>query len=161
MWVRGRQGSMIGGSVGRGPGWSGSASSLRGTMTTDPTNGPILAFSAYQAVRLTRPSLRQLSYLDSTEFFSPEYAPGYQRGAFSRVYSFRDVVEMVYSGPAAEPLAFVPCGRGEQASPKPSEPRYGSSRCPKVPRWRVRTGLVRLSDRTFHNSKSSRRRPTP
>jgi len=31
-------------------------------------------------------------------------------------------VKIVYSGSAAEPLPFVPCG-GEQASPTPSEPR--------------------------------------
>lgn len=33
-------------------------------MTTDPTNGPIATFSAYQVARLTRLSLRQLSYWD-------------------------------------------------------------------------------------------------
>jgi uncharacterized protein (DUF433 family)/DNA-binding transcriptional MerR regulator len=55
-------------------------------------DGPILAFSTYQVGQLTGLSLRQLSYWDSTGFFSPEYAPGYQASAFTRVYSFRDVV---------------------------------------------------------------------
>jgi len=55
-------------------------------------NANILAFSADQVRRLTGLSLRQLGYWDQTEFFSPEYAPGYRVGAFSRVYSFRDVV---------------------------------------------------------------------
>ena len=62
------------------------------TMAATNGNGIIVAFSAHQVARLTRLSLRQLSYWDSTAFFSPEYAPGYRKGAFSRVYSFRDVV---------------------------------------------------------------------
>jgi uncharacterized protein (DUF433 family) len=48
--------------------------------------------SSEQVTRLTGLSLRQLRYWDRTEFFSPEYAPGYPFGPFSRVYSFRDVV---------------------------------------------------------------------
>jgi uncharacterized protein (DUF433 family) len=62
------------------------------------TNGTgIVAFSAHQVSSLTRLSLRQLSYWDSTGFFSPEYAPGYS-GAFCRVYSFRDVVGLYTIG---------------------------------------------------------------
>jgi uncharacterized protein (DUF433 family) len=59
----------------------------------DPNTGPadVLAFSVEQVCRLTGLSLRQVRYWDDTEFFSPEYAPGYRR-AYSRVYSFRDVV---------------------------------------------------------------------
>jgi uncharacterized protein (DUF433 family) len=52
----------------------------------------VLAFSADQVCRLTDLSLRQLQYWDDTGFFSPEYAPGYRHAAYSRVYSFRDVV---------------------------------------------------------------------
>lgn len=52
----------------------------------------LLAFSAHQVSRLTHLSLGQLRYWDQTDFFSPEYASGYRRGAFSRVYSFRDLV---------------------------------------------------------------------
>ena len=52
----------------------------------------VLAFSVEQVCRLTDLSLRQVRYWDDTEFFSPEYAPGYRRAAYSRVYSFRDVV---------------------------------------------------------------------
>lgn len=52
----------------------------------------ILAFSAHQVSRLTDLSLGQLRYWDRTHFFSPEYASGYRRGAFTRVYSFRDLV---------------------------------------------------------------------
>jgi uncharacterized protein (DUF433 family) len=56
------------------------------------------AFSAEQVSRLTSLSLRQLAYWDETEFFEPEYAPGYTFGAFSRVYSFRDVVGLYTIG---------------------------------------------------------------
>jgi uncharacterized protein (DUF433 family) len=52
----------------------------------------VLAFSTDQVCRLTELSVRQLRYWDQTGFFSPEYAPGYPRAAYSRVYSFRDVV---------------------------------------------------------------------
>ena len=52
----------------------------------------ILAFSAHQVSRLASLSLSQLSYWDRTSFFSPEYASGYRRSPFSRVYSFRDLV---------------------------------------------------------------------
>jgi uncharacterized protein (DUF433 family) len=56
--------------------------------------GQVLAFSAEQVCRLTDLSSRQLRYWDDTGFFSPEYAPGYPRAAYSRVYSFRDVVSL-------------------------------------------------------------------
>jgi len=56
------------------------------------------AFSADQVRRLTGLSLRQLTYWDATEFFAPEYAPGYTYGPFSRVYSFRDVVGLYTIG---------------------------------------------------------------
>src|SRR2546428_5643189 len=52
----------------------------------------VLAFSAEQVCRLTGLSLRQLRYWDHTEFFSPEHGSDYGYGAFSRIYTFRDVV---------------------------------------------------------------------
>jgi uncharacterized protein (DUF433 family) len=52
----------------------------------------IRAFSAFHVCRLTGLSLRQLSYWDSTEFFSPCYASGNRRSPFSRLYSFEDLV---------------------------------------------------------------------
>jgi DNA-binding transcriptional MerR regulator len=52
----------------------------------------IRAFSAFHVCRLTGLSLRQLSYWDDTEFFSPYYASENRRSPFSRVYSFEDVV---------------------------------------------------------------------
>lgn len=52
----------------------------------------IRAFSAYHVCRLTGLSLRQLSYWDDTEFFSPYYASENRRSPFSRVYSFEDLV---------------------------------------------------------------------
>src|SRR6266404_2158737 len=58
----------------------------------------ILAFSTDQVRSLTRLSVRQLRYWDTTGFFSPEYAPGYSYGVFSRVYSFRDVVGLYTIG---------------------------------------------------------------
>src|SRR5712691_10045394 len=66
--------------------------------TVDATSDEVLAFSTEQASRLTRLSIRQLRYWDDTEFFSPEYAPGYRHGSFSRVYSFRDVVGLFVIG---------------------------------------------------------------
>ena len=50
------------------------------------------AFSADQVCHLTGLSMRQLSYWDSTGFFSPEYAEENRRVPYSRIYSFRDLV---------------------------------------------------------------------
>jgi len=64
-------------------------------MRSSPTGPPeqeVLAFSADQVRKLTGLTVRQLRYWDHTEFFSPEHAPGYRSGAFTRIYSFRDVV---------------------------------------------------------------------
>jgi uncharacterized protein (DUF433 family) len=60
-------------------------------QVSDPRVEP-LAFSAKQVTKLTGLSLGQLKYWDDTRFFSPEYAPDGRRGAFTRIYSFRDVV---------------------------------------------------------------------
>jgi uncharacterized protein (DUF433 family) len=59
---------------------------------SDPAQQEVLAFSADQVRKLTGLTVRQLRYWDHTEFFSPEHAPGYRSGAFTRIYSFRDVV---------------------------------------------------------------------
>jgi uncharacterized protein (DUF433 family) len=50
----------------------------------------ILAFTTEHVCRLTGLSTRQVRYWDKTEFFSPTLVEG--RRAFSRIYSFRDVV---------------------------------------------------------------------
>jgi DNA-binding transcriptional MerR regulator len=52
----------------------------------------VRAFSADHVSRLTGLSSRQLRYWDKTGFFSPQYVTDGPRGAFSRIYSFRDVV---------------------------------------------------------------------
>lgn len=52
----------------------------------------IRAFSAFHVRRLTGLTVRQLSYWDKTEFFSPYYATEDRRSPFSRVYSFEDLV---------------------------------------------------------------------
>lgn len=52
----------------------------------------LLAFSAEHACRLTRLSQRQLTYWDRTRFFSPQFADENRRRAYSRIYSFRDIV---------------------------------------------------------------------
>lgn len=52
----------------------------------------IAAFSEDQVVRLTGISKTQLRYWDRTQFFSPSYADEDRRQAYSRVYSFRDIV---------------------------------------------------------------------
>jgi uncharacterized protein (DUF433 family) len=52
----------------------------------------LLAFTAEHVSQLTGLSNRQLGYWDRTGFFSPEYADKDRRRAFSRIYSFRDVV---------------------------------------------------------------------
>jgi uncharacterized protein (DUF433 family) len=51
----------------------------------------LVAFTTEHVCRLTGLSTRQVRYWDKTEFFSPAVVEGYRR-AFSRIYSFRDVV---------------------------------------------------------------------
>ena len=50
-----------------------------------------LLFSTLQVCKITGLTIAQLRYWDRTGFFSPEYADE-KAGAFSKVYSFRDVV---------------------------------------------------------------------
>lgn len=52
----------------------------------------VTAFTAEQVVRLTGLTMRQLSYWDQTGFFAPEYADENRKSAYSRMYSFLDVV---------------------------------------------------------------------
>lgn len=52
----------------------------------------LVAFSADQVCRLSGLSMRQLGYWDRIGFFSPQYTDEDRRKAFSRIYSFRDVV---------------------------------------------------------------------
>ncbi len=58
---------------------------------TEPDNA-VLALSAEHMVKVSGLSLRQLSYWDSTGFFSPEYAAASRRSPNFRVYSFKDAV---------------------------------------------------------------------
>jgi uncharacterized protein (DUF433 family) len=52
----------------------------------------LVAFTADHVARLTGLSKRQLGYWDKTEFFAPTLIDEFQRRAFGRIYSFRDVV---------------------------------------------------------------------
>lgn len=52
------------------------------------------AFSEDQVVRLTGISVRQLRYWDQTDFFKPTFAEPNRRVAFSRIYSFTDLVSL-------------------------------------------------------------------
>ena len=54
----------------------------------------VAAFSEEQTSRLTGISASQLRYWDSQGFYKPNYAEKNRRVAFSRVYSFMDVVSL-------------------------------------------------------------------
>ena len=54
----------------------------------------IAAFSEDQAERLTGVTKAQLRYWDKTDFYRPSYAEDNRRVAFSRVYSFKDIVAL-------------------------------------------------------------------
>jgi uncharacterized protein (DUF433 family) len=54
----------------------------------------IAAFSEEQTERLTGVSKSQLRYWDRTDFYRPTYAEENRRVAFSRVYSFKDIVAL-------------------------------------------------------------------
>lgn len=51
-------------------------------------------YTEEQAARLARVSLSQMRYWDGTEFFTPSIAYEDRRVAFSRIYSFEDVVAL-------------------------------------------------------------------
>ncbi len=63
-------------------------------MGAHESNVVISAFSEDQAQRLTGVSGTQLRYWDRTGFFRPEYAAENRRVAFSRIYSFKDIVSL-------------------------------------------------------------------
>lgn len=50
------------------------------------------AFTVEQAARVTGVSPRRIRYWDTTGVLTPSLASGTQRGAFNRIYSFRDLV---------------------------------------------------------------------
>jgi DNA-binding transcriptional MerR regulator len=54
----------------------------------------IQAFSEESVKRLTGLTSSQLRYWDKTGFFAPQYADPNRRVAFSRIYSFRDLVAL-------------------------------------------------------------------
>lgn len=54
----------------------------------------IAAYSEDQAARLTGISVGQLRYWDRTDFFRPEFAYEERRAAFSRIYSYLDLVSL-------------------------------------------------------------------
>ena len=54
----------------------------------------LAAFSEEQTERLTGISKAQLRYWDRTDFYRPNYAEKNRRVAFSRIYSFKDIVAL-------------------------------------------------------------------
>lgn len=54
----------------------------------------IAAFSEEQTARLTGVTISQLRYWDKTEFYRPNYPEQNRHVAFSRVYSFNDIVAL-------------------------------------------------------------------
>lgn len=54
----------------------------------------VAAFSEEQTLRLTGITKSQLRYWDRTDFYKPSYAEQNRRVAFSRVYSFKDIVAL-------------------------------------------------------------------
>jgi uncharacterized protein (DUF433 family) len=87
------------------------------------------AFSEDQVERLTGISKRQLRYWDRTDFFKPQFAEENRRVAFSRVYSFMDVVSLrvlnVLRNQYSVPLQHL--RRVAEALPQMSEAKWGST----------------------------------
>ena len=54
----------------------------------------VAAFSEEQVERLTGLTKAQLRYWDKTGFFAPKFADENRRRAYSRLYSFKDVVAL-------------------------------------------------------------------
>lgn len=63
-------------------------------MASSDSNVVVSAFTEDQVERLTGISRHQLRYWDRTKFFSPAYASDDRRIAFSRIYSFRDLLSL-------------------------------------------------------------------
>jgi uncharacterized protein (DUF433 family) len=61
-------------------------------MAESGPNVVLSAFTEDQVERLTGVSRRQLRYWDQTNFFTPSFAYENRREAYSRLYSFRDLV---------------------------------------------------------------------
>lgn len=67
----------------------------RAQTQNPPSKGKVLAaFTEDQVVRLTGLGKSRLRYWDRTGFFKPSLAHANRRVAFSRIYSFRDVVAL-------------------------------------------------------------------
>lgn len=60
----------------------------------DPSKIVLAAFSEDQTQQLTGITLSQLRYWDRTGFYSPKYAEKNRRVAYSRIYSFKDIVAL-------------------------------------------------------------------
>lgn len=58
------------------------------------TSTVVAAFTEDQVERLTGITRYQLRYWDKTGFFAPQFADDDRRAAFSRIYSFRDIVSL-------------------------------------------------------------------
>lgn len=54
----------------------------------------IAAFSEEQTTRLTGVTKSQLRYWDNTDFYKPSYSEENRRLAFSRIFSFKDIVAL-------------------------------------------------------------------
>lgn len=63
-------------------------------MKKSPENQVVSAFTEDQVERLTGISKRQLQYWDRQGFFAPSLAYEDRRVAYSRLYSFRDIVSL-------------------------------------------------------------------
>jgi DNA-binding transcriptional MerR regulator len=63
-------------------------------MASSDSNIVISAFTEDQVERLTGITPHQLRYWDRTGFFRPSFASDDRRIAYSRIYSFRDVVSL-------------------------------------------------------------------
>jgi DNA-binding transcriptional MerR regulator len=65
-----------------------------GAMSTPLLRNIVAAFSEEQVERLSGLTKSQLRYWDRTGFFEPKYADENRRRAYSRLYSFKDVVAL-------------------------------------------------------------------
>lgn len=63
-------------------------------MSTTELRNVVTAFSEEQVGRLTGLTKAQLRYWDDTNFFAPKLADKDRRRAYSRLYSFKDVVAL-------------------------------------------------------------------
>ncbi len=63
-------------------------------MSAHDFHSIVAAFSEEQVERLTGLTIAQLRYWDRTDFYAPKYADENRRMAYSRIYSFKDVVAL-------------------------------------------------------------------